>query len=100
MQRLNKWDEDQIGNFEVFIDDFSQIQYKGVEVYQATPSNLNAETVEQKYASVFEWIKIFDNNTYGIIGIMIIVAAINMITALLVLILERTQMILPKKVKI
>ena len=93
VQRLNKWNEDQIGNFEVFIDDFSQIQYKGVEVYQATPSNLNAETVEQKYASVFEWIKIFDNNTYGIIGIMIIVAAINMITALLVLILERTQMI-------
>ena len=41
----------------------------------------------------FEWIKIFDNNTYGIIAIMILVAGINMITALLVLILERTQMI-------
>ena len=42
---------------------------------------------------MFEWIGIFDKNIYGIIGIMILVAGINMITALLVLILERTQMI-------
>jgi lipoprotein-releasing system permease protein len=93
VQRLNKWKEDEIGSFEIFIDDFSKIQEKGFEIYKNTPSDLNAETVEQKYISTFEWIKIFDNNTYGIIGIMIIVAGINMITALLVLILERTQMI-------
>ena len=54
---------------------------------------MNTVTVEQKHASIFEWIGIFDKNTYGIIGIMILVAGINMITALLVLILERTQMI-------
>jgi len=93
VQRLNKWKQEEVGSFEVFIDDFSKIKEKGEEIYQATPSNLNTETVEQKYISTFEWIKIFDNNTYGIIGIMIIVAGINMITALLVLILERTQMI-------
>ena len=93
VQRLNKWEEDQVGNFEVFIDDFKQIETKGLEIYQNISSDLDAITVEQKYISIFEWIKIFDNNTYGIIGIMILVAGINMITALLVLILERTQMI-------
>lgn len=93
VQRLNKWTADEVGSFEVFIDDFSKIKQKGVEIYDAIPSTLNAETVEEKYVSIFEWIKIFDNNTYGIIGIMILVAGINMITALLVLILERTQMI-------
>ncbi|MBO3097663.1 ABC transporter permease [Gelidibacter pelagius] len=93
VQRLNKWNEDQVGNFEVFIDDFKQIDTKGMEIYQNIPSDLDATTVEQKYISIFEWISIFDNNTYGIIGIMILVAGINMITALLVLILERTQMI-------
>ena len=82
-----------VGNFEVFIDDFSKLETKGVEIYKNTPSHLNTQTVEQKYYTTFEWIRIFDNNTYGIIGIMIIVAGINMITALLVLILERTQMI-------
>lgn len=93
VQRLNRWTENQVGNFEVFIDDFSKIEEKGNEIYDAIPSNLDATTVEQKYISIFEWISIFDNNTYGIIGIMILVAGINMITALLVLILERTQMI-------
>lgn len=93
MQRINKWEKDQVGNFEVFIDNFSQLREKGEEVYKAIPSTLNAQTVEEKFISIFEWISIFDNNTYGIIGIMIIVAGINMITALLVLILERTQMI-------
>ena len=93
IQRLNKWEDDEIGSFEVFIDDFSQIEEKGMEIYRAVPSTINSTTIEQKYITTFEWIKIFDNNTYGIIGIMIIVAGINMITALLVLILERTQMI-------
>ena len=92
-QRLNRWTEDQIGNFEVFINDFDELDSKTNEIYQVLPSLINATKVSDKYGSVFEWVKIFDNNVYGIIGIMILVAAINMITALLVLILERTRMI-------
>jgi len=93
VQRLNRWETDQIGNFEVFIDDYDDLATIATEVYKNTPSTLNTTTVAEKYASIFEWISIFDNNTNGIIAIMIIVAGINMITALLVLILERTQMI-------
>ena len=93
IQRINKWEPDQIGSFEVFIDDFSQIEEKTVEIYKTVPSLMNATSITRKYYAIFEWIKIFDNNTYGIIAIMILVAGINMITALLVLILERTQMI-------
>lgn len=93
IQRINNWDSDQVGNFEVFIDDYNQLQQKGIEIYKNTPSTFNTQTVSEKYASIFEWIKIFDKNIYGIIAIMILVAGINMITALLVLILERTQMI-------
>ncbi len=93
LQRINRWKSDQIGNFEVFITDYDDIDKKGTEIYKNIPSELNAETIKNKYASVFDWIQIFDTNIYGIIGIMILVAGINMITALLVLILERTQMI-------
>ena len=93
IQRLNKWEADQIGNFEVFIEDFSKIDAVNLQVYKNIDSQLNATPITKKYYTIFEWIKIFDNNTYGIIAIMIIVAGINMITALLVLILERTTMI-------
>lgn len=91
--RMNKWEKNQIGNFEVFLTDFTQLLEKEQEIRQHTPSLLNTQNIEEKYRTTFEWIKIFDNNTYGIIAIMIIVAGINMITALLVLILERTHMI-------
>ena len=93
IQRINNWKDDQIGDFEVFITNYDQLPEKGIEIYKNTPSTLNTQTITDKYASVFEWINIFDKNIYGIIGIMILVAGINMITALLVLILERTQMI-------
>lgn len=93
VQRLNRWKKDQIGNFEVFIANYNDLDRLGDAVYAQTPSTLDAMTVKQKYATIFEWIPIFTTNIYGIIGIMILVGAINMITALLVLILERTKMI-------
>jgi lipoprotein-releasing system permease protein len=93
IQRLNSWEKDQVGGFEVFIDDFKQLDQKGAEVYDNTSSFLDTRTIKQKYNSIFEWLSLFDFNIALIIGIMILVAGINMITALLVLILERTQMI-------
>lgn len=93
LQRLKRWKKDDVGHLEIFLDKYKQLKQKGIQVFQNTPSVLNAQTIEEKYPLVFEWIRIFDKNTYAIIGIMILVAGFNMITALLVLILERTKMI-------
>ena len=93
IQRLNRWEKDEVGNFEVFIDDYDQLDQKDEAIYKAIPSTLKTEKVSDRFYTIFEWISIFDKNIYGIIGIMILVAGINMITALLVLILERTQII-------
>ncbi|NKI28007.1 ABC transporter permease [Arenibacter sp. 6A1] len=93
IQRMNKWAENEVGNFEIFLDDFDDIDEKGKEIYGKTLSDLDTQTIKDKYYRIFEWIGLFDFNIALIIGIMIIVGGINMITALLVLILERTQMI-------
>jgi lipoprotein-releasing system permease protein len=93
IQRINKWESDQVGSFEVFVDDFNAIQEKGQEVYEKTGSTLDTQTIVEKYYYIFEWLKLFDFNIIVILVIMIAVATINMVVALLVLILERTQMI-------
>ncbi len=93
LQRINKWTPDQVGAFEVFIDDFDNIKTKGEEVYAQTNSSLNTQTIIEKFAYIFEWLQLFDFNIIVILVIMILVATINMVVALLVLILERTQMI-------
>jgi lipoprotein-releasing system permease protein len=93
IQRINKWSPNQIGAFEIFVDDFDQIQSVGEEVYQQTPSNLDSKTIIEKYSYIFDWLQLFDFNIVVILGVMILVATINMVVTLLVLILERTQMI-------
>lgn len=93
VQRINKWKNGEVGSFEVFIDDFDQLQQKGEEVYNAISSTLDSRTIEDKYYNIFEWLKLFDFNIVLIIIIMVVVGTINMVVALLVLILERTQMI-------
>jgi len=93
IQRINKWKADQVGAFEVFVDDFDNIQSVGEEVYQHTGATLDTKTIIEKYSYIFEWLQLFDFNIIVILIVMILVATINMVVALLVLILERTQMI-------
>jgi lipoprotein-releasing system permease protein len=93
VQRMNRWDESQVGAFEVFLDDFDSISSKGDEIYDQTNSALDTQAITDKYAYIFDWLQLFDFNIVVILGIMILVATINMVVALLVLILERTQMI-------
>ncbi|MFV8270814.1 ABC transporter permease [Flavobacterium sp. GT2N3] len=93
IQRINKWAPDQIGAFEVFVNDFDAIESTGEQVYAQTASTLDSKTIIEKYSYIFEWLQLFDFNIIVILVVMILVATINMVVALLVLILERTQMI-------
>ena len=93
IQRLNKWAANEVGGFEILLDDFDELEEKGNEIYSVVPPTLNAETIAEKNPAIFEWVDLFNVNVIVIIGIMILISGINMITALLVLILERTQMI-------
>ena len=93
IQRMNKWKDTEVGNFEIFLNSFDDIDEKSNEIYGKTVSYLDTKSIKDKYYKIFEWIGLFDFNIALIIGIMIIVGGINMITALLVLILERTPMI-------
>ncbi|MBP4142790.1 ABC transporter permease [Flavobacterium sp. P4023] len=93
LQRINKWNADEVGAFEVFLDNFNDIKVKGEQVYEQTGSTLDTKTIIEKYSYIFEWLQLFDFNIIVILVVMILVATINMVVALLVLILERTQMI-------
>ena len=93
IQKMNKWNSNQIGNFEIFIENFNDISKTSDKLYSITPSNLDVINVSDKFSDIFNWIALFDMNILVIIVIMILVGGINMITALLVTILEKTQLI-------
>lgn len=88
------WSDQQISGIEIGIDNIDDLNIITEYIYQEEiPRHLYAENIREKFPSLFEWLELQDINTIVIIGLMLAVAIINMITALLILILERTQMI-------
>lgn len=94
VQQLQGWKNTQIGGYEVFITDIGKIDYLADKIYtDVLPPHLNVQSIRDKLPEIFEWLSLQDINEVVILALMIIVAIINMITALLILMLERTRMI-------
>jgi len=93
IQKLNKWENDQVGGFEVLIDNYDQVETMGELVYKQIGYELNSKTIKQLHPQIFEWLSLQDMNVIVIISLMVLVAGITMISTLLILILEKTSMI-------
>jgi lipoprotein-releasing system permease protein len=100
VQHINGWDSSQVSGFEIKLKDFSKLditlnQVTGQVIsYSKEPgSTLRTLSIRQKYPQIFDWLSILDMNVWIILILMVLVAGFNMISALLVLVLERSRMI-------
>ena len=95
IRRLNEWSDRDIGGYEVFLKDYQQMDAVSDEIYESTkfPPLWETKTVKEIYPNIFDWLGIINNNGFVLITIMIIIAAINFITCLIILVLERVRMI-------
>lgn len=95
IQRLNSWDTTQIGGYELFLKDYQQMDLVSNKVYnhELFPQLWETRTVKEIYPNIFDWLEIQNTNQRILITIMIIIAIINLITCLIILVLERLRMI-------
>lgn len=93
IRRLNKWKYNEIGGIEVRIKNFSKLKTTSMDIYTNLEVNLRSESVSEFFPAIFTWLSLLDVNTKVLLILMMIVGVINMITALLIMILERTNMI-------
>ena len=94
IQKLNDWESNQVGGFEIIIDNFKDLDAIGDYVYyKVIGPDLFSQTIKEANPQIFDWLQLQDMNALIIIALMILVAGINMVSALLVLIIERTYMI-------
>ncbi len=93
IQKLNSWESDQVGGFEILVENFGNLDRVAEEVYQLIPYNINALTIREIYPQIFDWLSLQDMNVIIVLTLMVLVAVITMISALLILILERTNTI-------
>ncbi|MCB0525868.1 MAG: FtsX-like permease family protein [Saprospiraceae bacterium] len=94
VQELLGWDNNQVAGFEIWLDDLRDLEAYNEYIYNdILPADLLAVTIREKFPSIFEWLDLQDYNEIVILALMLAVAIINMVTALLVLVLERTNMV-------
>jgi lipoprotein-releasing system permease protein len=93
IKRLNNWNDKEVGGYEIRVTDFDQLTAINSTIGNILPTALKSVTVTENYQTVFDWLQLLDINTRIILILMLLVAVINMISALLIMILERTSMI-------
>ena len=93
IRRLNNWSVDEVGGYEIRVTDFNQLDELTAQVHDGLDIGLKAYSIKELYPIIFQWLSLLDVNTQVIFILMLAVALINMISALLIMILERTQFI-------
>jgi len=93
LRRVYNWERDEIGGYEVFLKDPRKMDTVNTQLYEMLPQAWISRTIKQIYPNIFDWLQIQDVNRNVIFIVMSIVAIINLVTCLLILILERTRMV-------
>ena len=93
IQKLNKWSANDVGGLEIQLHDFEDLEKINQEVYSNIGFDLNARSVIDNNPQLFDWLELQNINVRVILILMLIVGAINMITALFILILEQSKLI-------
>jgi len=93
IQRLNNWNINEIGGYEVFLHDYRKLDTVSNAIFNDLPSGWNSHTIREIYPGIFDWLNLQDTTVAIVVIIMIVVAILNLITCLIILLLERTRMV-------
>jgi len=93
VQKVNDLQPSEIGGYQLRIKDFDKLDTVAGEINSALPIKLRLTTITESYHNIFDWLQVLDVNAQVMLVLMLLVAVINMISALLIMILERTSMI-------
>ena len=93
IQQLNDWRNSLVGTLEVFIDDFDKLDAAEEELFRRTQYDLFVDKITDKHIEIFDWLSLVNRNVTILLTLILFIASFNMVSVLLILIMERTQMI-------
>lgn len=93
IQRLNDWDKNQVGGYEIVLHDFNKMDEVSDRILYKIPVQYRSSTIEQVFPNIFDWLYLQNKTIVIVLIIMVVIAILNLITCLLILVLERTRMV-------
>jgi lipoprotein-releasing system permease protein len=93
VQRMNNWSDSLVGGFEIFLKDYNKIDKYHQQLEDEVGYELYIEKISDKFAEIFDWLSLLNRNVVIFLSLTLFVACFNMISILLILIMERTHMI-------
>lgn len=93
IQRLNQWGPDSVGSYEIFVTDFTKVEQTAARVFDVLSPDMRLTRVTDQYRPLFDWMVLLDRNMVILLSLITFVASFNMVSVLIVLMMERTPMI-------
>ena len=93
LQKVNNWEGNQLTGYEIGLTNYEQLNNVAIDLMEQVPYQLQVKKITELFPQLFDWLGLLDLNVLVIIVLMVIVACMNMSTALLILIVERSNMI-------
>ena len=93
VQKLNNWADNQVGGYEILVDNFDNLPYLASQIYDMLDYDLTLTTVVESQPDLFSWLELLNTNIVLILGVMALVCMVSIISALLIMIFEKTSMI-------